>query len=676
MDSIEPPPLGPQTAAGAPPETPSTFAFMRAARRWLIASPDKKPFYANGQARHGTLDSPEDIAQFATYDEARAALEKRGEGWLLGFALGPDGNGGHWQGVDLDDIPENGLVDLAYNAPGYVENSPSANGAHAIGYGRHFITLGPNGTGVEAYAGGRYFTVTEAWVRDSGLVCLADYVEQTLAPRHGARRPASAPSGSTVVEVDSKTVTELRSALNYMRSVDYHLWIRMGIALKELGQTGQGLWLDWSEYYDKFDRNEAYEKWDTFPSEPHSTGYQAVIAEAMRQGWVNPGSNAAQLGGTPATPSLTSARQLKGRSLQGVQMRAIDWLWTGWIPKGYVTIFAGETGAGKSTVLADVAARVTTGAPWPGPVGGQWREPGRVLWLGSEDGIEEMTVPRLMACGANLENVIEIQGVMQEGKHNTFSLQDDIEAVGNWLKFAQDEGKPIAMLVIDPVTSYLPGQKLRKVDMNDAGQLRAILEPWLKLAQEHRVAIVCVTHFGKDTSKAMIHRVLGSTAFAATCRSLCAVMDRPATEDYEPEPHEKVLMQVKVNLPEHPGGAWKFRTERVEVGIDPENGKPIHATRPQWDELDDALTPTNVIGRARGPKSQQELPFAIWMKAIFVMHPPGTWLDVNFVKYSAIRDTAAPSEGWWNKHSGDFLEKQNVNGTWMCRPKPPAPPRQ
>ncbi|MBK9009425.1 MAG: hypothetical protein IPM87_01220 [Novosphingobium sp.] len=123
------------------------------------------------------------------------------------------------------------------------------------------------------------------------------------------------------------------------------------------------------------------------------------------------------------------------------------------------------------------------------------------------------------------------------------------------LAHARDvDNSPFAMLVIDPVTSYLPGQSCAKVDLNDAGQLRTVLEPWLVLAQQFSIAIVCVTHFAKDTSRSMLHRVLGSAAFAQTCRSLCAVMDRPATEDYEPDPHEKLLMQVKVNLPEHLAG--------------------------------------------------------------------------------------------------------------------------
>lgn len=661
--------IGPQTTRRG--HQFSTFERMVMSRRWLLASPQKVPHYMNGAKRHGALDTTADLSQLARYHEVKDALAARGEGWFLGFALGPDGSGGHWQGIDFDDVQQNGLANLANAVPGYVEVSPSGQGAHAIGYGRSFATLGSNASGIEAYAAGRYFTVTEHPVRDSGPVCLADHVEQVLAPRHAAGRAASTSSLVETMQVDAKTVTELRSALAYMRSDDYHLWIRMGLALRELGETGRGLWLDWSAASDKFVQKEAAKKWGGFA--PNGTGYQAVFAEAQRQGWVNPASSEAQITAPGDAPVTTGTRELKGRSLAGVTMRAIEWLWTGWIPKGYITIFAGETGAGKSTVLADIAARVTTGAPWPGPRGipGDRREPGRVLWLGSEDSIEEMTIPRLTACGADLGNVIEIQGVTHKGKRDTFSMQEDIEAVGRWLAHARSEGHPFAMLVIDPVTSYLQGQKLKKVDLNDAGQLRTVLEPWLILAQQHNIAIVCVTHFGKDTTRSMLHRVLGSTAFVQTCRSLCAVIDRPPSEDYEPDPNEKVMMQVKVNLPDRPDGAWKFSTEKVEVGTDPRNGKPIYATRPNWDELDSTMTPSSAVGKARGPKSQQERPFAIWLRAKFATHPPGTWLPVNDVKWSAVRDCAA-SENWWGKHSGEHLDKENQNGEWMCRPKADA----
>lgn len=354
-------------------------------------------------------------------------------------------------------------------------------------------------------------------------------------------------------------------------------------------------------------------------------------------------------------------RELLARSLDQVSMRAIEWLWTGWIPKGYVTIWAGETGAGKSTVLAYVTATITTGAPWPGNT--EWRPPGRVLWLGSEDGIEELTVPRLVACCADLRNVTEIQGVIQHGKRSSFSMQDDLQAVRAVLSGAAVVGQPFSMLVIDPVTSYLPGRKLRKVDLNDAGQLRTVLEPWLVVAQEFNLAIVCVTHFMKDTTRAMLHRVLGSAAFAQTCRSLCAVVARPDEDMYA-----KALIQVKVNLPDHPGGAWKFRTQKVHVGTDAKSQKPIFATSPVWEELDPDMTPESVVGGTRGPVSKFPAAFGPWLRAFFVTTPPHVGLKVADVKAAAI-NAGVVTARWWDEHSSEYLDKQNIGGIWQCRPK-------
>jgi hypothetical protein len=503
---------------------------MRAAPIWLvwkaIVEPGKPkarkvPYYVNGTPRSGALDSPQDRAQLVRYDDALITLEQScGVYAGLAIALGSDGRGGHWQGIDVDDMVAKGVTDIAdlwtrgrCAGLGYVEMSPSGNGIHLIGYGRPFQSLGSNSSGIEAYAGGRFFTFTERpIVADSqcGTYDLADYVEQALAQRHGAARAEStSTSDAGTAHVDAKTVTELRSALLHMRSDDRDLWVAVGQALKELGDTGRGLWLAWSATSEKFNAKDAAKKWVGFDG--HRTGYRAVFKKAQDAGWVNPASKAAQPNPVTVDATVpTAGRKLVGRSLAGVAMRAIEWLWVGWLPKGYITIFAGETGAGKSTVLADVVARITTGAPWPGEYDclNTRRVPERVLWLGSEDSIEEMTIPRLKACGANLDNVVEIQGAMQDGKRNTFSMQDDIEAVAEWLAYARQQGNPFAMLVIDPVTSYLPGQKLKRVDMNDAGQLRTILEPWLPLAQKFDIAIVCVTHFAKDTTKSMVHRPL------------------------------------------------------------------------------------------------------------------------------------------------------------------------
>ncbi len=65
---------------------------MKASRRWLVwrsepggKKPRKVPYYASGKPRKGTLDSPEDIAQLGTFDDALAAMQT-GRYTGLGFA--------------------------------------------------------------------------------------------------------------------------------------------------------------------------------------------------------------------------------------------------------------------------------------------------------------------------------------------------------------------------------------------------------------------------------------------------------------------------------------------------------------------------------------------------------------------------------------------------------------
>lgn len=380
MDKVAEPAIGPQT----------TLAVMQSVPRWLVwqavpelgKKPRKVPFYTNGTRRSGTLDTDADRAQLATYDQAKGVLAGMGDDWGLAFALGPDGSGRHWQGVDFDDVQANGLGVLANAVPGYVEFSPSREGAHAIGYGRAFATLGSNASGIEAYAAGRFFTVTEHVIRDGALVDLAEYVEQALAPRHGAARTSQAGDTVETVPVDAKTVTELRSALAHMPSDDRDLWVRMGMALRELGPTGEGLWTEWSQKSEKYDAKDAARVWRSL--NPADTGYQAVFAAAARQGWVNPASGAAQLG-APVPASGENAGDLLARL-------SVDWtgddddevpdIVEGLVADEDVTLLGGHGGVGKSFLALQMACAVALGEP---VLDCDTRQ-ARVLYYSAEDG--------------------------------------------------------------------------------------------------------------------------------------------------------------------------------------------------------------------------------------------------------------------------------------------------
>lgn len=372
------PASGPPGPAQAPPQ-------LLASRQWLLwrespspvpgKKPRKVPHYVSGPERQGTLDTPEDLALLSTHAEAVRQYERLPGVYAgLGFALS---NG--WQGIDLDDVPQNRLSDLANELPGYVERSPSGNGCHAIGYGRPFNTLGSNGSGIEAYAGGRFFTFTGDVIRSAPPCDLFDYVEQRLTPRHGSARMPTA--GASAVYVDPKTVTELRSALNHMPSDDRSLWVSVGMALKELGETGCGLWLDWSQKSVKYEAPEAARVWDSL--RPQGTGYQAVFAEAQRQGWVNPASSAAQIAAVAAPAELPNGIELLRAHAVNLTADATPtrYVWSGYMPEGELTILAGHGGAGKSMLALEAVCHLAAGRAFLG----QTVAYGRVLFYSAED---------------------------------------------------------------------------------------------------------------------------------------------------------------------------------------------------------------------------------------------------------------------------------------------------
>jgi putative DNA primase/helicase len=279
---------------------------MRGALRWLLwrsilqgegKKPRKVPYYANGTPRSGKLDTPEDWSKLATFAEAVSVLADGGFSGL-GFALGPDGSGQFWQGIDLDGIrqhPE--LHAIARGLPGFVEASPSGNGLHAIGYGRPFATLGSNASGIEAYSGGRFFTVTGKRIGGKMPVDIADFVEAELRPRHRSGQVVSEPrptSSAPLVVVTPTLLGQLRDALTYIEAHDYGTWTRMGHALKTLGEAARDLWHDWSAASELYDPDEAEAKWMTF--KPERTGHGAIFSEAQRRGWQNPAARLDQQG--------------------------------------------------------------------------------------------------------------------------------------------------------------------------------------------------------------------------------------------------------------------------------------------------------------------------------------------------------------------------------------------
>ncbi len=485
---------------------------MLAARRWLVwlsipqpgKKPRKVPVYANGRQRNGVLDSEADLAQLATFDEACAALAT-GRYAGLGFALGPDGTGNHWQGVDLDDVAgHDGMRLLADDLPGYTETSPSGNGMHAVGYGRPFAALGSNGTGIEAYSAGRYFTVTGEGAGLGEPTDIADFVERVLAPRHGLR-PAPV-SAEVMTYVEPRTLAELRSALASMRADDRELWVANGQRLKRLGEPGRALWLEWSQQSDKFDPADAARVWDSFTAD--RTGHQAIFAEAQRRGWVNPMSSAAA---APAVVHAPTKHLFTLTRADRIICAPTPWLIRGYLVQDTLAGLIAPAGACKSFLAVDWACRVATGTHWHGREVRQ----GAVFYLAGEG----QSGLRKRMTGWEIANKVSLEGAplfvssslpfLCDPTNVAQSIAIMAEAVAE-LK-AQTGVKP-ELVVIDTVARAMNGADENATD--DMGRFIAAKD---SIRKQWGCTVLSVHHTGHDAGAQKRGR--GSSNYGASLDS-------------------------------------------------------------------------------------------------------------------------------------------------------------
>lgn len=210
-----------------------------------------------------------------------------------------------------------------------------------------------------------------------------------------------------------------------------------------------------------------------------------------------------------------------------VERRPIDWLWADRIPMGLLTGFAGRTSVGKSFVLCDVAARLSTGREFPDgcPSGG----PASTLII-SEDPADTVLVPRLHELGADLSRIAFLKWAVQ-GEFTLKSL--DV------LDRACSQAGDVRLIIIDPPANFL-GQ----VDQHKDAEVRSMLGPLAIWASKRKIAIALISHFNKNNAKDVdaIMRVLGSVAWMTAVRVAHAMAIDPD------DPDSRLFLPMKSNV--------------------------------------------------------------------------------------------------------------------------------
>ena len=236
-----------------------------------------------------------------------------------------------------------------------------------------------------------------------------------------------------------------------------------------------------------------------------------------------------------------------------VQSQEIEWLWYPFIPYGKLTIVQGDPGDGKTTLILNIAAKLSKGEGLDNDM--KLTEPMNIIYQTAEDGLADTVKPRLEKAGADCERIMVIDERLEEAIIQTGAR----------------------MLILDPIQAYLGGG----MDMNRANEARDMTKRLGALAEKYKCAIILIGHMNKASGNKAAYRGMGSIDFFAVARSVLLV------GRVEGEPNIRAVVQIKNNLAQfgHPKafelmesgfmwlGDYEITADEVLGGIAPKANK-------------------------------------------------------------------------------------------------------
>ncbi|WDI43706.1 DUF5131 family protein [Bremerella sp. P1] len=219
-------------------------------------------------------------------------------------------------------------------------------------------------------------------------------------------------------------------------------------------------------------------------------------------------------------PPSTTLRKESYILASDIDVRPVEWLWHHRIPLGELTMVDGDPATNKSSMLIDLAARVSNGQEMPDGTPGI---DGGVLLLLAEESIRKTVPLRLEAAGADLKRT----AVMRP----SLSLPDAISLL-------QDAAHEIGarLVIIDPVMAFLTS------NANREQPIRQAMTELKEFAERSNVAIIMVRHLNKGGGKQSLYRGVGSIGLIAATRSGFLVGHAPD------DPDMRVMCHTKSNL--------------------------------------------------------------------------------------------------------------------------------
>ena len=242
--------------------------------------------------------------------------------------------------------------------------------------------------------------------------------------------------------------------------------------------------------------------------------------------------------------------ELKMIKMSDVQSQTVDWLWYPYIPYGKLTIIQGDPGDGKTTLILNLAARLSKGEGLDNDM--KVTEPVNIIYQTAEDGLADTVKPRLELAEAVCERIM----VIDETEKSLSMIDERLETA-----IKRTDAR---VLILDPIQAYLGGT----MDMNRANEARDMTKRLSLLAEKYKCAILLIGHMNKAGGNKAAYRGMGSIDFFAVARSVLLV------GRIEGEPDLRAVVQIKNNLAEFEWvGDYEITADEVLGGIAPKINK-------------------------------------------------------------------------------------------------------
>jgi hypothetical protein len=195
------------------------------------------------------------------------------------------------------------------------------------------------------------------------------------------------------------------------------------------------------------------------------------------------------------------------------KLKPIEWIWPNWLPRGFLTIIAGESGAGKSALALRLIMSITNGIPWPD--GTIPQENGLAVWCETE-AAQALNLERAKKWG------IDINKIKLPLADATEDISLDNDTHRNLLTSAASL-PGVMLLVVDSLSGS------SRKDENTTKMLGPI-KFLAQLARDKNIAILLIHHLrkkgDKDINSVDLERLRGSSSIVQTARVVWA-MDNP-----------------------------------------------------------------------------------------------------------------------------------------------------